>query len=306
MKVFIKNISLVVAFISLASLAYSQAEFANDDKAPLSPHSIRQVRKADVMYNQTLWVRVDLREKMNEPFKTEGSPITKIIIDAVKAGIIRPYKNDSLVTRMSTQEFNDNLKIPGVEDMSGEDEAMFGGGGDDWGSDSGGGDAWGGDAWGGGDDWGGDGGGAAAAEAAPDEFFAKDMYILEIKENRYFDRKRGRMYYDIQSITVVIPGDLYPTGIEKPIATFSYKELVSNVFVDNPAATWFNPKNTAMHMNYYDAFEMRQFMGKIVKYANPKNKFIDEIYDGNLKLGLAKSQEFEYKLLEYESDLWSN
>ncbi|UZR92786.1 gliding motility protein GldN [Chondrinema litorale] len=285
---------IFVYFFLLISPVFAQMEFGFDDKDAFSPHSIRQVRRADVMYNNTVWVRMDLREKQNEPFFAANSEITKIIIDAVKAGVLRPYKNDSLITRMSIQEFNDNIKIPGADEgLTDEDLAM--GFGD---SDFGGGDDW------GGGDWGSEGG--AEEDAGPDEFFPNNIYILELKEHRMFDRKRSRMYYDIQSIKLIIPGELYPTGINKELATFSYKELVSNVFVDNPAAVWYNAKNTAENKNLADAFELRQFTGKIVKYSNPKDNVIDDIYKGNLKLGLAKSQEYEHRLLEYESDLWSN
>ena len=289
-----RKLFLTITFFSILIPAMAQMEFGYDDKDAFSPHSIRPIRRADVMYNNTVWIRMDLREKQNEPFFAANSEITKIIIDAVKAGVLRPYKNDSLVTRMSIQEFNENLKIPGADEGLSDEDLAMGFGGDDFG---------GGDDWGGGD-WGTEGG--AEEDAGPEEFFAKDIRIIELKENRMFDRKRARMYYDIQSIRLIIPGDLYPTGIDKPLATFSYKELVSNVFVDNPAAVWYNAKNTAENKNLADAFELRQFTGKIVKYSNPKDAVIDDIYKGNLKLGLAKSQEYEHRLLEYESDLWSN
>jgi len=290
-----KKILLTVLLFSFFIPVFAQMEFGYDDKDAFSPHSIRPIRRADVMYNNTVWIRMDLREKQNEPFFAANSEITKIIIDAVKAGVLRPYKNDSLVTRMSIQEFNENLKIPGADEGLSDEDLAMGFGGDDFGG--------GGDDWGGGD-WGTEGG--AEEDAGPEEFFAKDIRIIELKENRMFDRKRARMYYDIQSVRLIIPGDLYPTGIDKPLATFSYKELVSNVFVDNPAAVWYNAKNTAENKNLADAFELRQFTGKIVKYSNPKDAVIDDIYKGNLKLGLAKSQEYEHRLLEYESDLWSN
>jgi len=272
------------------------AEYGFDDKDPFSPHSINPVRKADVMFNNTTWVRIDLREKQNEPFYATNGQITKIIIDAVKAGVLRPYKNDSLVTRMTIQEFNDNLKIPGAEESLTDGDMGFGGG-DSWGGG-------GGDSWGGGDAWG--DGGDGGADAGPAEFFARDIRLMEIKENRFIDRKRGKLYYDIQSIKLIIPGELYPTGIDKELATFSYKELVNNVFVDNPQAVWFNAKNTAENKNFAEAFALRQFSGKVIKFSNPKDYMIEDIYKGNQKLALAKSLEFEHDLVEYESDLWSN
>lgn len=264
-----------------------------------NPNSVRPVRKHDISYRKSLWWRIDLRQKMNKPLFATGNEITKIIIDAVKNGVLRPFQNDSLKTRMSNKDFNENLKLPGAD--AGGDEDLFGGGGDDWGG--GGGDDWGG----GGDDWGSDGGGGdTAAEEVPQEFFPSQIYILDMKEDILFDRKRSRMYHDIQAITIVIPGDQYPTGLDKPLATFSYKELVEIVFVDNPQAIWFNPDNTAQHRNLSDAFDLRLFSGKLVRYSNPKGEMIEDTYSGNQKLALAKSQEYEFYLLEYEANLWSN
>ncbi len=229
--------------------------------------------------------------------------------------------NDSLTTRMSLSQFLENLKMPGgdeglsKEDIemgfgAGGDDAWGGGGGGGWGDSGGGdgggwGDSGGGDGFGGGDGGGGDAGTTVAAVGA-DEFFAKQIPILEIKEDLIFDRKRSRMYHDIQAITLVIPGEYYPAGIDKALATFSYKELVENVFIDNPQAIWFNPKNTIENRNLADAFDLRLFDARIVKYTNPKDNMIEDIYNLDLKLSLGKSQQYEHDILEYESNLWSN
>lgn len=291
------------------------------DESGYNYNSVRPIRRADIMYLNTIWRRMDLREKQNEPYFAEDNQITKIIIDAVKAGVLRPFTTDSLNTRMSLNQFLENLKVPGGDEgLSKEDIEMgfgaddgggWGGGDDGWGG--GGGDGWGGggggDSWGGGDG-GGDGGAGAGAGAAvageADEFFAKQIPMLEIKEDVIFDRKRSRMYHDIQSITLIIPGDYYPSGIEKKLATFSYKELVENVFVDNPQASWFNTSNTSENRNLADAFDLRLFTARIIKYSNPKGAFIEDIYNGDLKMSLGKSQEYEHQMLEYEANLWSN
>ena len=71
-------------------------------------------------------------------------------------------------------------------------------------------------------------------------------------------------------------------------------------------AIWYNVNNTAQHRNLSDAFDLRLFSGKLIKYSNAKGELIEDTYAGNQKLGLAKSQEYEHDLLEYESNLWSN
>lgn len=287
-------------------------------------YSLRPIHKYDQMYKRTLWLYMDLREKQNRPFFSENSWISKVIIDAVKAGIVRPFQSDSLVNRMSYEDFIKNLTIPGAgggdDDFGGDD---FGGGGDDWGG--GGGDDWGGgdDGWGGGgddsgggggDDGGfgdegdggdGDGGDGDGGEEANNEFFANQLYILEIKEDLIFDKKRSQMKHDIQTITLKIPAEVTPTGIEKSLASFSYKELVNNVFRDNPAAIWYNNSNLAEHKNFADAFELRLFSAHLIKYANFDDSYIEDIY-GIGKSALLASQQIEHELIDFEQDLWEN
>ncbi|MFT5914657.1 MAG: hypothetical protein ACJAWV_000778 [Flammeovirgaceae bacterium] len=319
-----RRISLMSFALMFFGMSFISAQEIDD--SGYNYNSVRPIRRADIMYMKTLWRRMDLREKQNEPFFAAENEISKIVIDAVKAGVLRPFMNDSLTTRMSPSQFLENLKVPGGDEgLSKEDIEMGfgaggddawgggggGGGGGDWGDSSGGGGAWGGDSGGGdgfgGDSGGGDGGtGKTVSAVAADEFFAKQIPILEIKEDLIFDRKRSRMYHDIQSITLVIPGEYYPSGIDKPLATFSYKELVENVFIDNPQAIWFNPKNTIENRNLADAFDLRLFDARIIKYTNPKDDMIEDVYNSDLKLSLGKSQQYEHDILEYESNMWSN
>ncbi|GAB4330612.1 MAG: hypothetical protein OHK0038_05000 [Flammeovirgaceae bacterium] len=288
--------------IALLALGLGSAFAQETDENGYSFNSIRPIRNADIMFKKTIWYRLDLKEKQNSPFASKNLELTKVIIDAVKAGVLRPYKNDSLNARMPLQEFLENLKIPGAEETG--DDIFGGGGSDDWG----GGGGWGDDGGGG---WGDDGGGGGAAEggkkaeAIVNELFPKEIYQLDIKEDMIFDRKRSRVYHDIQSITLIFPAERNPAGYEKQIATFSYKELVEQVFVDNGSAIWYNNLNPGEHRNFADAFDLRLFAKRIWKFANSKDESIEDKYGGNPELALFKGLEYEHKLLDQEAELWS-
>jgi hypothetical protein len=247
-----------------------------------------------------------MREKANEPMFAIENQITKIIIQAVKEGLLKPYKNDSLTQRMPYNTFLENLKLPGVGDEADDGFEDDGGGGGGWGDDGGGG-GWGDDGGDGG--WGSDTGESGDKKkdevASAGEFFPKQITTLRIREDLIFDRKRSRMYHDIQSITMIIPAENFTTGLDREVATFSYKELVENVFLDNPNAVWYNPQNLSEKRNLSDAFDLRLFAGRIYKYSNPKDNLIEDIYP-EPKQALGKSQQYEHDLLEYESNLWSN
>ena len=146
----------------------------------------------------------------------------------------------------------------------------------------------------------------AVAAAQPafsgDEYFAKELNILEIKEDWIFDRKRSRLYYDIQTVTLLLPADKNAAGYEKPIASFKYKDLDKLFRSDPKKFIWYNPQNQAQHKNLADAFDLRLFYGRITKVANPGDKDLVGMYGD--REGLLKSYQTEYELMETEHGLW--
>jgi hypothetical protein len=277
-------------------LTIISSSFAQErDEFGYNPNSLRPIHNDDQLFKKTLWYLIDLKEKQNKPFFAKNMQITKVIIDAVKAGILRPYNTDSLQTRMSFDQFTQNLTIPGGEAGLSEEEKAMGFGESD--------DGWGDDPFGGGGKEG--EGGKDATAAASNEYFPQDFTLLQLREDLIFDKKRSRMYHDIQAITIILPADKNPTGVEKPLASFSYKELVENVFRDNPNAIWYNNQNPKEHRNLEEAFELRLFAAHLVKYANSDDNFIEDIY-GSGKSYIVTSVQYEHGLVEYESDFWEN
>jgi gliding motility associated protien GldN len=212
-----------------------------------STSSARPIPESDVMYKKTVWRSIDLREKQNKPMFSSNREITKVIIDAVKRGEIQAYSNDSLTTPLTVQEFTSKMSRPTAEagpvveeDAGAWDTAIK----------------------------------TPKAAAAPvnNEFFAKELYQMELVEDMIFDKKRSRMYHDIKAITLVIPSALHPAGIEQPFASFRYSDL-AKVFKNNPeTAIWFNAQNDAQHKNLADAFDLWLFSSYIVKVSNPTDR----------------------------------
>ncbi len=57
------------------------------------------------------------------------------------------------------------------------------------------------------------------------ERLSDEYSVLDIKEDWVFDRKRSRLYYDIQTVGIVIPAEKSPSGLETQVAYFKYKDL---------------------------------------------------------------------------------
>lgn len=274
--------TILILLISIGIVEVANAQFVESN---YNQNSIRPVRKDDIALQKIIWVRADLRQKMNQPFFPAEGQISKLIIDAVKAGVLRPFNNDSLTSRMSMQTFLENLSI----DMGIDEEFP------DWGPTENDSD------W---DTWETEES-EVEEEVISNEFFPNQLYLLELKTDVFFDRKRSRQYNDITAVTIIVPGELNPTGIEKVLGTFSYKELVENVFKDNPRALAFNAENSSGHFNLTDAFDLALMDGTIVKYTNPKGEVIEDMYFSS-KEALGASQIYQYKLMEGEHNLWSN
>ncbi|MCU0450546.1 MAG: gliding motility protein GldN [Bernardetiaceae bacterium] len=280
--------ALASALLFTSTLAFAQER----EEFGYNINSLRPIRNSDQLFKKTLWWRIDGREKSNKPLFAKNMEITKIIIESVKAGILRPYENDSLKTRMSYETFLQNMTIPSADAGLTDEEKEMGFGTED--------DAWGSNG-GFGDEGGGDG---AKQEAAATEWLPKEIYILEMKEDLIFDKKRSRMYHDIQAITLILPAEKnIAKALDQPIASFSYKELVDNVFKDNPDAVWYNNANPKEHRNLAEAFELRLFTGHLSKFSNGEDLTIEDIY-GVGKSGIVASLQVEYDLLDFEAQLW--
>ncbi|MGJ3236637.1 gliding motility protein GldN [Marivirga sp.] len=269
-------------------------ESANDG---YNPNSVYPIHEDDIMYKKRVWRRMDLREKQNKPFFASNNEITKHIVNAAKAGILPIYKGDSMVNRMTKEEFLEKLEDPRLKDMNmGTDDGWGDSGGDGWGSD----DGWGDTA----DDTAADEEESAATEVST-QFTVRQMTTLEIVEDMIFDRKRSVTHWDIQAIKIIIPASEFTSGVERTVGVFKYLDLI-DLFRSNPdQMIWFNPQNSAEHKNLADAFALRLFNARIIKVANPDDNFIIDTYSESPKQGIMASQWLEYELMEKEHELWS-
>jgi gliding motility associated protien GldN len=141
------------------------------------------------------------------------------------------------------------------------------------------------------------------AVATEEEYFPEQLSILEIKEDWAFDKKRSRLYNDIQTLTIVLPSDQTASGLELPVASFRYKD-VERLFRSDPKKyIWYNTENTAQNKNLADAFDLRLFWGRITKFSNANDRAFLDIYGGD-KEALIKSLNYEQELMELEHGLW--
>jgi gliding motility associated protien GldN len=342
----------VAALLGVTGAALAQERDETRGKNPLS---VRPINENDVMMKKTLWRRIDLKEKQNQSMFSKNNEISKYLLEAVKAGLLVAYENDSVKTKLSAEKFQQRITMPNSGGGLSAEEIAAGFGVDGQPTSTSAGDGWDGpkkqdpkkktaakpadDGWGApaaktaakpaDDGWGPAPPKKAVAKgkkgkkttqpvaevkkdtviaAAPakvitgDEYFPKEMSIVEIKEDWVFDRKRSRLYYDIQTVTIYLPADKNPAGLELAVASFKYKELYELFRSDPKKFIWYNPQNQAQHKNLADAFDLRLFYGRITKVSNPSDTELIGLYGD--REGLLKSYQTEYELMEVEHGLW--
>jgi len=304
----------VATLLLVFSLICSFASLAQEKPIAPNQNSVRPIDEADVHYRARLWRRMDLNEKINQPFFSVNSEISKFLLEWVKAGVLTPYTNDSLQVKLSPAAFVENLKMEETtadgELSEAERAAGFGA---EVAKDTKKTDA---KTEGADDGWGGAKATATPGVPAKDDFdakpvvstvayyFPKELSILEIKEDAVIDRKRSRLYFDIQALTLIIPASKTKAGFDKPVASFRYKD-VYKLFRSNANCIWYNSDNEMQHKNMADAFDLRLFQARIIKKGNAENKYLTDLFSGD-KEGLLMSQQLEYKLLELEHEMWEN
>ncbi len=308
MKMWSKTFLVLGLIASFTSLGQSKAEKPLNDTRE---NAVRPVDDSNIHYRARLWRRMDMNEKINQPFFSVNNELSKFLVEWVEAGVLTPYKNDSLTVKLTPAQFKENMKMDedladaGLSDA--EKAAGFGTENASKSNDNSTDDGWGGSskkstpkaetpakA--------NDGFDQQKTVGAISYYFPKEISVLEIKEDAIIDRQKSRLSFVIQALTLVIPSSKTKAGFDKPIASFKYKD-VYNLFRSNENCIWYNPQNEMRHLNMADAFDLRLFQARIIKKGNPKNQFLSDIYNGDRE-GLLMSQMIEHQLLEMESDLW--
>jgi gliding motility associated protien GldN len=303
-----KKLASIVLFACASTAAFSQDQ-PQDLEVQYNPNSLNPIPVYEQLYKVRVWRNFDLREKQNKGFFARNGEISKLIVDAVKSGeLVDIYQTDSLAQKVAKEDFlsrltaEQSVQYPAWEpqrEWYTEDIAQYNGKNFRALQDS---------------------KGVAPAGAANSEdyweettmgsgveYLVGDMTLMHLVEDVIFDRRRSRLYYDIQAVEILVPGAKTNTGIDQSLGWFKYKDL-EKLFRNNiPKAVWFNPQNTAQNKNFADAFLLRLFHGTIYKVQNPDDETIDDTYRANgrpYREGVWAREWTEIMLMEKEHNLW--
>lgn len=295
-------------FVLSCVVAAPLVVWAQPEEVQYNPNSINPIPRYEQLYKLRVWRKIDLRERMNKGFFSTNGEITKLIMDAVMTGeITNIYKNDSLSdnSRFTKDEFianqvyqqgqsypawdpantyylNDVISFNGKNYESQIDNNV----GVNPGSAANG-------------EW------IVSTQGKALTYLPRDVNIINMTEDVIFDKRRSRLYYDIQGFELQAFDQ--NTSTYKSLGWFKYKE-VEKVFRNHPVqAVWFNRQNTAENKNFADAILLRLFKGTIYMIENPDAFTIDDIYRANGRPyyeGVWAREWAEMMLMEKEHNLW--
>jgi len=294
------------AALTISGLGYAQTLEDLNVNEQYNPNSINPIPLYEQHYKVRVWRTIDLQEKQNKGFFAKNGEISKFIVDAIMSGEIADvYASDSLTTKLAKEDFvkrqqqEEANTYPAWEpgkDFYTDDIVTYNGKNYRALADSKGANpetsA---------NEW------TVTSEGKAANYLPSDMTSLNICEDMIFDKRRSRLYYDIQGIELAIPGSKTKTGFNTSLCWVKYKDL-EKVFRAHPEkAIWFNRYNTAQNKNFADAFLLRLFKGTLTKVQNPDDESIFEIFIGNgrpYREAVMATEWNEMMLMEKEHNLW--
>lgn len=229
------------------------------------------IREADVFWAKRIWRVIDVREKMNLPFKYPQQPLSEIIHTAAKNGELTVYDNNVLNGDQFKQVFTvEDVKKLGersdtvmqINPVTLEEESVV----------------------------------------QKTEFDPLKVVKYKLKEDWFFDEETSTQMCRIIGIAPVL---------EDYDASGNYRGDMTMYWVYYPdlrpiLAKYevFNPKNDAVRLSWEDVFEARIFESYIFKESNVYDRNIQEYATGID--GLLESDRIKFDdMFVKEHDLWN-
>lgn len=232
----------------------------------------------DIKFRRKIWRQINLKNKANEGFFYRNKEIVKFIIDGVKKGLLVPYTSFDKKKRMSKAKFMENLLEPSSSQKLENNEEE-----DAWGEKE-----------------------VKTIKKTPKKeyFFARQASLLVMEEELLFHSRRSEWSFDIKSVKLVLPADLFETKISREVAVFDYKELIA--YLDSqPEALWRNNINASSHKKFSLAFKERLFSSVLWKIENPGDYTIAEMHGAKTEEErLIAAQKEEDKLIAFMDKIW--
>jgi gliding motility associated protien GldN len=242
-----------------------------------TPLPYENLRWDDALYSEKVWRELDLREKMNQPFRFEaeddnGSQMFfDILMNAIRKDSVVAFSDDRFTTPLAEAEMG-NLTSGGPLDTNAVRDPN-------------------------------DPNKIVKWVVSQESFDPKAITKLRIKEEWVFDREASRLFVRILGIAPVKTIQRGNTTQNEVMFWVYYPDLRKTL----AKYEVYNPKNLGYgRMTWEELFESRMFSSYITKSTldNPGNKVIRQMIKDPI-LALLEGDNIKERIFNYEQDLWS-
>jgi gliding motility associated protien GldN len=227
------------------------------------------LREADIPWQRKMWRIIDVREKLNLPFKYPVAPFVSILVDGIAAGELVAFKKDDFEEQMTKDEVDQTLFK--IDTVSIVDPDTY----------------------------------ETTLEVTKDILNPTDITRFRMKEIWFFDEATSRVKNRILGIAP-IKAEFDDAGnfkYEGPMFWIYYpqaREYLSKhrAFVDG---------NDAAPVTWETMFEMRKFSSYIIKASNVFDNRLEDyahLKENRMDM-LYESEKIKQDLFNFEHDLWS-
>lgn len=235
------------------------------------------LREADVFWAKRIVRVIDVREKQNRPMQWPKNPLSLILYNAVMSGKLIPYKDDSLTSVWTIEEFARKGSDTVIQEtpIDPNDPTI------------------------------------TKTDTVISTFEPIDgIKKYRIVEDWIFDKKESRMFCRIISISPQYNPKALGVDLGwQDLCVLKYHEDQNNeidcreIMVNMEV---FNRQNDAARVTYDDWFEQRLFSSYIIKEANQEDLKIREFaeFKDSPVAALLEAERIKNDLFEREHDLW--
>jgi len=239
-------------------------------KTPLlkgaKPFAFPKENKYNVKFYKRVWRTIDLTDSVNRIFSMPGQTLVGIIMDAIKAQKLVAYADEGFTKALTyekvTKRMSDSTVVPDIDST-----------GTQYGS-----------------------------HMVFNPFNPDSVVLLEIKEDIFVDKVRGRMITQIIGLAPIkrekgSSGDYI--GVSHPF--YLYFPQCRNVFAAKEA---FDTQRDIYDLSYDDLFIERNFKSTIIKESNPGDYSIKDKYPGDEVKQKAEADRIEREIQNEKKKLW--
>ena len=231
------------------------------------PFAWPKVNKNNIKFYKRIWRDIDLTDSVNRIFATPGETLMQMIMDAIKTNRLIPYADEGFKSQLNYRKvmriFTDSVIVATYDTVTGEQ---------------------------------------IGTKTVFNEFNADSVTKMEIKEDIFFDKTRGRV---ITQIIGLAPVRKIKSSTGEFIAEqhpfWLYFPQCRNLFA---AKEVIDPQRDIYNESYDDLFIQRNFRTVIVKESNPADLRIKDKYPNDPIKQQQEAARIEREIANYKQKMW--